>query len=110
MTDQPCWDRGDQLTRAEESTAPPPPADDAQPEPTPVRALRTGGRGGYLLVRAREWERDRFWVLPSLVVLAGVGLAVLTAEAERLGIPTSWPSGLRVDPSAAGDILGVVAT
>jgi uncharacterized membrane protein len=78
-------------------------------EPTPVRALRTGGRGGYLLVRAREWERDRFWVLPSLLVLAGVVLAVLTAEAERLGIPTSWPSGLRVDPSAAGDILGVVA-
>jgi uncharacterized membrane protein len=62
-----------------------------------------------LLVRAREWERDRFWVLPSLLVLAGVVLAVLTAEAERLGIPTSWPSGLRVDPSAAGDILGVVA-
>jgi hypothetical protein len=24
-----------------------------------------------LLVRAREWERDRFWVLPSLLVLAG---------------------------------------
>ena len=62
-----------------------------------------------MLVRAREWERDRFWVLPSLLVLAGVVLAVLTAEAERLGIPTSWPSGLRVDPSAAGDILGVVA-
>jgi uncharacterized membrane protein len=78
-------------------------------EPTPVRALRTGGRGGYLLVRAQEWERDRFWVLPSLLVLAGVVLAVLTAEAERLGIPTSWPSGLRVDPSTAGDILGVVA-
>jgi uncharacterized membrane protein len=78
-------------------------------EPTPARALRTGGRGGYLLVRAREWMRDRFWVLPSLLVLAGVVLAVLTAEAERLGIPTSWPSGLRVDPSSAGDILGVVA-
>ena len=60
-------------------------------------------------MRAREWERDRFWVLPSLLVLAGVVLAVLTAEAERLGIPTSWPSGLRVDPSASGDILGVVA-
>ena len=60
-------------------------------------------------MRAREWMRDRFWVLPSLLVLAGVVLAVLTAEAERLGIPTSWPSGLRVDPSAAGDILGVVA-
>lgn len=74
-----------------------------------VRALRAERRRGDLLVRAREWGRDRFWPLPSLLVLAGVVLAVLTAEAELLGPVGRWPSGLPVDPSAAGDILGIIA-
>ena len=36
-----------------------------------VRALQPEGRARHALVRAGEWVRERFWALPSLLLLGG---------------------------------------
>jgi uncharacterized membrane protein len=76
---------------------------------TTVRALPAGSARRYVLSRAQEWVRDRFWVVPALLLVGGVGLAVLTATADDLGLPANWRRGLPVDPDAAESILGIMA-
>ena len=73
-----------------------------------VRALPAGPVRYYARRHAEEWVRDRFWVVPSALLVAGVGLAVLTATADDLGLPM-WRRGLPVDPGAAESILGTIA-
>lgn len=75
----------------------------------PVRGLPARSTRHYARRRAGEWVRDRFWVVPSLLLTAGVVLAVLTAAADDLGVPPGWWRGLPVDPDAAQSILGTIA-
>jgi uncharacterized membrane protein len=75
-----------------------------------VRALPAGRSRDFRRVLRREWLRDRFWALPSLVLLAAVLLAALTAGADALGLPASvlgWP---RVAAGTAETVLAVIAT
>jgi uncharacterized membrane protein len=73
-----------------------------------VRALAAGSHRHYVLIRVREWVRDRFWVVPALLLAAGVVLAVLTAAADDF-VPASWRQGLPIDSGAADGILGIIA-
>lgn len=59
---------------------------------------------------AREWLRDRFWAVPSMLLGAGVLLAVVTAEADALGLPAAEAGWLPVGDGVAERILGVIAT
>jgi uncharacterized membrane protein len=67
---------------------------------------------------AVEWVRERFWVIPAVLLALGTGLAVLTTEATGLwhslgGFPAdaSWGSGFLENISAATlTFLGVVFT
>ena len=79
-------------------------------EPTTVRALGAGGSLDHRRVLVREWLRDRFWALPSVLLLAGVLLAVVTAQADALGLPAAERRWLPVRAGAADTILGVIAT
>ena len=74
--------------------------------------------GGYRLRWAAEWVRERFWVIPAVLLALGTGLAVLTAEGGALwhslgGLPAdaSWASGfLESIAGATLTFLGVVFT
>jgi uncharacterized membrane protein len=74
--------------------------------------------GGYRWRWAGEWVRERFWVIPAILLVIGTGLAVLTAEGGGLwhslgGFPAdaSWGSGfLESIASATLTFLGVVFT
>jgi uncharacterized membrane protein len=84
----------------------------------PVLAEPAVSSGGYRLSWAAEWMRERFWVIPAVLLVAGTGLAVLTAEGGDLwhslgGEPAdaSWGSGfLESIAGATLTFLGVVFT
>jgi uncharacterized membrane protein len=75
-----------------------------------VPALAPGRSGDHRRVLAREWLRDRFWALPSALLVAGMLLAVLTARADDLGLPAADRGWLPVRADAADTILGIIAT
>jgi uncharacterized membrane protein len=74
-----------------------------------VKALRPESRHGFRVVLAQEWVRERFWVVPTALLLAGmaVGLAVSRADSipgiDRVG------GGLPVRAASAEAILGIIA-
>jgi uncharacterized membrane protein len=84
----------------------------------PVLAEPAVSSGGYRLRWAAEWVRERFWVIPAVLLALGTGLAVLTAEGGALwhslgGLPAdaSWASGfLESIAGATLTFLGVVFT
>jgi uncharacterized membrane protein len=78
--------------------------------PAEVRALPAGRSRDFRRAIRREWLRDRFWALPSLVLAAGVLLAVVTARADPLGLPAAVPGWPRVAAGTAQAVLGVIAT
>jgi uncharacterized membrane protein len=79
-------------------------------EPTAVRALPAGRATEHRRMLAREWLRDRFWAVPSMLLGGGVLLAVLTVEADSLGLPAAEAGWLPVGDGVADAILGVIAT
>jgi uncharacterized membrane protein len=84
----------------------------------PVLAEPAVSSGGYRLRWAAEWVRERFWVIPAVLLALGTGLAVLTAEGPGFvgswaGFPAdaSWSSGFLESIAAATlTFLGVVFT
>ena len=74
-----------------------------------VKALRPESRHGFQVVVAQEWVRERFWVVPTTLLIAGmaVGLAVSRADSipgiDRVG------GGLPVRAASAEAILGIIA-
>ena len=84
----------------------------------PVLAEPAVSSGGYRLSWAAEWMRERFWVIPAVLLVLGTGLAVLTTEGGVLwhslgGLPAdaSWGSGfLESIAGATLTFLGVVFT
>ena len=74
-----------------------------------VKALRPESRHGFRIVLAQEWVRERFWVVPTTLLIAGmaVGLAVSRADSipgiDRVG------GGLPVRAASAEAILGIIA-
>jgi uncharacterized membrane protein len=86
--------------------------------PPPVLAEAAVSSVGYRLRWSVEWVRERFWVIPAVLLAFGTGLAVLTAEGPGAlggwaGFPAdaSWSSGFLENIAAATlTFLGVVFT
>jgi uncharacterized membrane protein len=86
--------------------------------PLTVLAEPAASPGGYRLRWAAEWTRERFWVIPAVLLALGTGLAVLVAEGPGPlrgwgGFPAdaSWSSGFLENIAAATlTFLGVVFT
>lgn len=75
-----------------------------------VDAWRPPASTAYRLEWTREWIRDRFWVVPAVLLVSGAVLAVLTVEARQIGVPASWRSGFSVAPGEAAGFLGIIAS
>jgi uncharacterized membrane protein len=90
-----------------EGTVPP-------PEPTggtrtQVLALVPASSAEHRRVLVREWFRERFWALPSLLLVVGAVLAVATTWADTVGLPPS-PGQRVVTVATADTFLGIIAT
>jgi uncharacterized membrane protein len=73
-------------------------------------ALRTRSDRHYRLARRIDVLRDQFWIIPTILLVAGMVLAVLTDNAENLGVPRRFARGLPVGEIPSQSILGVLAT
>jgi uncharacterized membrane protein len=74
--------------------------------PPPVLAEAAGPPGGYRLRWAGEWVRERFWVVPAVLLALGPGLAAVTAWGP--GFLRSW-GGLPADPGWGSGFLESIA-
>lgn len=75
-----------------------------------VRALRPLSRARQRTERVREQLRERFWVVPGVMMALGAVLAVVTAAATRVTWFDTWPAGLAVNASSTQAILSLIAT
>jgi uncharacterized membrane protein len=77
--------------------------------PTVVVALAAGRSTDHRRVLVREWFRERFWALPSLLLVSGVLLGIVTtkADARRSAGADGRPD---VGAGAADTLLGIIAT
>lgn len=75
-----------------------------------VDAWRPPASVAYRVEWALERIRDRFWVIPAMLLVAGAVLAVLTVEARTLGVPVAWRTGFSVAPGEAAGFLGIIAS
>jgi uncharacterized membrane protein len=75
-----------------------------------MQALPVGSRWTHRSVRFGEWVRDRFWVIPLLLVGWGILTAVVVAYPSLVGLPDDWGTGDLVRTSTADTMLGVMST
>jgi uncharacterized membrane protein len=72
----------------------------------PVLAEAANSSGGYRRRWAAEWVRERFWVIPAVLLVLGTLIAVLTAG--DIGPWRSW-GGIPADPGWASGFLESIA-
>jgi uncharacterized membrane protein len=75
-----------------------------------VRALAVGSRLSHRLVRLDEWQRERFWAIPLVLIVAGIVTGVVVSRPETVWLPTDWKFGPDVRPEPAETIMQVMAT
>jgi uncharacterized membrane protein len=75
--------------------------------PPPVLAAPAVFPAGYWLRWAAEWERERFWVIPAVLLLLGTGLAVLTSLGP--GAWGSWGGGFADEGWSSGFLENIAA-
>ena len=74
--------------------------------PAEVLALPPGRSADHRRVLVREWLAERFWALPSVLLVGGALLAVATSWADS----RSTAAGRVLGVGAADTLLGIIAT
>jgi hypothetical protein len=52
--------------------------------PASVKALRPESRNGFRVVLVQEWVSERFWVVPTALLAAGLAVGVAAGSARTL--------------------------
>jgi uncharacterized membrane protein len=74
-----------------------------------VKALRPESRNGFRVVLVREWVRERFWVVPTALLVAGLAVGLAVARADSIPGIDKVGGGLPVRASSAEALLGIIA-
>ena len=77
--------------------------------PASVKALRPESRNGFRLVLAQEWVRERFWVVPTALLAAGLAVGVAVSRADSIPGVDRVGGGLPVRAGSAEALLGIIA-
>ena len=75
-----------------------------------MQALVAGSRWAHRRVRLSESVRDRFWVIPLLLVLGGILDRGRRRPSEVVGLPADWGLGDTVRTSTADTMLEVMSS
>ena len=75
-----------------------------------AKALRPESRSRFRVVLAQEWVRERFWVVPTVLLVAGVGLALAVSRVDSIPGLARVGGGLPVRASSAEALLGIIAS
>ncbi len=52
--------------------------------PVSVKALRPESRNGFRVVLVQEWVSERFWVVPTALLAAGLAVGVAVSRADSI--------------------------
>jgi uncharacterized protein YceK len=74
-----------------------------------VQALRPESRNGFRVVLAQEWVRERFWVVPTALLVAGMAVGLAVSRADSIPGLDEVGGGLPVRPGSAEALLGIIA-
>jgi len=74
-----------------------------------VKALQPESRSGFRVVLAQEWVRERFWVVPAALLVAGVAVGIAVSRADSIPGLAKVGGGLPVRASSAESLLGIIA-
>ena len=75
-----------------------------------AKALHPESRNGFRVVLAREWVRERFWVVPTVLLVAGVAAGLAVSRVDSIPALANVGGGLPVRASSAETLLAVVAS
>ena len=59
---------------------------------------------------AREWIRERFWVVPTVLLVAGVAAGLAVSRVDSIPVLAKVGGGLPVRDSSAETLLAIVAS
>jgi uncharacterized membrane protein len=76
---------------------------------TSVQALRPESRNRFRIVLAQEWFRERFWVVPTALLVAGMAVGVAVSRADSIPGLDRVGGGLPVRAGSAEALLGIIA-
>ena len=74
-----------------------------------VKALRPESRSGFRVVLAQEWLNERFWVVPAVLLAAGMAVGIAVSRADSIPGLEKVGGGLPVRPGSAEALLGIIA-
>jgi uncharacterized membrane protein len=74
-----------------------------------VQALRPESRNRFRFVLAQEWLRERFWVVPTALLVAGMAVGVAVSMADSIPGLERVGGGLPVRAGSAEALLGIIA-
>jgi uncharacterized membrane protein len=77
--------------------------------PASVKALRPESRNGFGFVLVQEWVRERFWVVPTALLFAGMAVGLGVSRADSIPGIHKVGGGLPVRTGAAEAVLGIIA-
>jgi uncharacterized membrane protein len=77
--------------------------------PASVKALRPESRNGFRVVLVQEWVRERFWVVPTALLVAGLAVGLAVSRADSIPGVDKVGGGLPVRASSAEALLGIIA-
>jgi uncharacterized membrane protein len=77
---------------------------------TSAQALRPESRNRFRVVLALEWARERFWVVPSVLLVAGVAVGLAVSTADSFPGLVKLGGGLPVKSSSAETLLAIIAS
>jgi uncharacterized membrane protein len=77
--------------------------------PASVKALRPESRNGFRVVLVREWVSERFWVVPTALLAAGLAVGVVVSRADSIPGVDRVGGGLPVRAGSAEALLGIIA-
>ena len=75
-----------------------------------AKALRPESKNGFRVVLAQEWVRERFWVVPTVLLVAGVAVGLAVSRADSIPGLAKVGGGLPVRASSAEALLGIIAS
>jgi uncharacterized membrane protein len=77
--------------------------------PVSVKALRPESRNGFRVVLVQEWVSERFWVVPTALLAAGLAVGVAVSRADSIPGVDRVGGGLPVRAGSAEALLGIIA-
>ena len=77
--------------------------------PVPAKALRPESRRRFRVVLVQEWFRERFWAVPTVLLVAGVAAGLAVSRVDSIPGLAQLGGGLPIRTSSAETLLGIIA-